>query len=329
MSKRPLVSVLVPTYNYARFLPQAIESVLGQDHSDFELLISDDASQDESASIIQDYAEQDSRIRFQVHSTNLGMVPNWNWCLQNARGKYIKFLFGDDRFTAPHALRKLTEMLENNPSAVLATSARRIINEYSEPITIWDHIRAEGLHHGLEMARKCLFASQNLIGEPSAVLFQASFARRPFNSRYQQIVDLEMWCYLLRSGDLVYTREALCDFRCHQAQQSEANRKLSLGNREQIYLLQDSMNIFLPDELHLSEDNRRDLFSTLFHVRKAKRPSPDARVIEETLMPILGKKWYAAYWLKHRLYRPFDNLHRAWHKHVLKTPRLRVESQPR
>src|ERR1017187_7004523 len=93
----PKVSVLIPNYNHARYLPAAIESVLQQDFRDFELLISDDCSNDGSAGIIASYAAKDSRIRFQIHPANLGMVRNWNWCLAQARGEYMKFLLADDR----------------------------------------------------------------------------------------------------------------------------------------------------------------------------------------------------------------------------------------
>ena len=84
----PSISILLPTYNYARFLPEAIESVLAQDWTDYELLISDDRSTDGSAAIIAAYAARDPRIRFQLQPVNLGMVANWNWCLSQARGEY-------------------------------------------------------------------------------------------------------------------------------------------------------------------------------------------------------------------------------------------------
>src|ERR1035441_7330528 len=103
----PRISVLIPTYNYARYLPEAIESVLEQDLRDLEVLISDDGSTDGSAEVIACYAAKDSRIRFQIHPANLGMVQNWNWCLSAARGEYIKFLFGDDKLASRQALRKL------------------------------------------------------------------------------------------------------------------------------------------------------------------------------------------------------------------------------
>ena len=104
MSPHPKVSVLIPTFRYARFLPAAVDSVLAQEFRDFELLISDDASGDGSAEIIRSYAARDPRIRFHIHPGNIGMVSNWNWCLGEARGDHVKFLFGDDCLVSRLAL---------------------------------------------------------------------------------------------------------------------------------------------------------------------------------------------------------------------------------
>ena len=78
------------------FLPEAIESVLSQEFNDFELIIADDASADESAAVLRSFAERDPRIRLFSHSSNIGMVNNWNFCLKQARGEHIKYVFGDD-----------------------------------------------------------------------------------------------------------------------------------------------------------------------------------------------------------------------------------------
>src|SRR3954453_9924295 len=93
----PKVSVLIPTYNYARYLSEAIESVLEQEFQDYEVVIVDDCSQDESEEVIRRYAARDGRIRFHFNRPNLGMVANWNYCLSLARGEYVQFLFGDDK----------------------------------------------------------------------------------------------------------------------------------------------------------------------------------------------------------------------------------------
>src|ERR1017187_10370589 len=181
----PKVSVLIPTYNYARYLPEAIESVLEQDWRDLELLISDDCSTDASRELIARYAAKDSRIRFQIHPTNLGMVQNWNWCLSEARGEYVKFLFGDDKLASREALGKLLQLLETNPSAALAASARYVVGNKSETLEIWDAFRKPGVYNGAEVITRCLDGAGNLIGEPSAVLFRRRDAAGGVNLRYR------------------------------------------------------------------------------------------------------------------------------------------------
>ena len=74
-----------------------MDSALGRDFSDFQLIISDDCSGDGSAVILGSYAARGARIRIHIHEENVGMVPNWNWCLAQARGEFVKNVFGDDR----------------------------------------------------------------------------------------------------------------------------------------------------------------------------------------------------------------------------------------
>ena len=118
----PRVSVLIPTYRYARYLAEAVNSILSQDFADFELLISDDCSGDGSREIMEAYAARDSRIRIHIHPANIGMVENWCWCLSQARGDFVKYVFGDDRLARTDALEKIAVCAE---VAATSKSARR------------------------------------------------------------------------------------------------------------------------------------------------------------------------------------------------------------
>src|SRR6185369_13911842 len=117
------VSVCIPTYNYGNYIAETIESVLAQNYSDFELLIIDDGSTDRTAEIVDSYARQDPRIRLIVNEVNLGMVENWNSCLEQAKGEYIKFVFGDDLLASPDALGRMTALLDNDNTVSLVCSA--------------------------------------------------------------------------------------------------------------------------------------------------------------------------------------------------------------
>src|SRR3954471_18082642 len=127
----PKISVCIDSFNYGRFLPEAIESVLRQSFEDFEIVILDDCSTDDSFAIANRYASQDNRIRALRNPANLGMVKNRNACLAQARGEYVKWLHADDFLCSPEALGRMTAALDDNKAVSLVASARRIVNEDS------------------------------------------------------------------------------------------------------------------------------------------------------------------------------------------------------
>jgi glycosyltransferase involved in cell wall biosynthesis len=128
----PTVSVCIPTYNYAQFLPDAIESVLDQEFTDFELVISDDASSDETAALVARYAACDSRIRFFRNERNLGMNGNIKRAADLGRGHFVKILCADD-WLVPGCLSRMLAMFSVYPTAVLATGACIITDAEGHP----------------------------------------------------------------------------------------------------------------------------------------------------------------------------------------------------
>lgn len=237
----PKVSICIPTYNYANYIAETIESVLCQTYSDFELLIVDDCSKDNTSEIIEFYARKDTRIKFIVNTINLGMVENWNSCLSLARGEYIKFVFGDDLLASPDAIERMVSLLDSNDAVSLVCSARNIIDKSSQVKQIASHFDT-GLMSGSDVINYCLTKQKNLIGEPSVVMFRKCQAERGFNSAYIQIVDLEMWFYLLEQGMFAYINEPLCSFRIHSQQQTEKNSGTVADRIDVIRLLDDFLD---------------------------------------------------------------------------------------
>jgi glycosyltransferase involved in cell wall biosynthesis len=316
--KRPKISVLIPTYNYACFLSEAIESVLAQDFQDFELLIVDDCSTDNTVEVVRRFCAQDSRVLFSVNSANLGMVNNWNRCLQQASGQYIKFLFGDDKLCHPQALGKMVALLEQYPSVILAAAARVILDEKSKVVDVQRPL-AEGHHDGRKIITDYLMENgKNLVGEPSAVLFRKADAQRGFNPQYKQIVDVEMWFHLLEKGDLAYTREPLCAFRCHPLQQTERNTDTGLAWKEHA--------VFIASHAVRPQFPRETVFPILFHLRHSRRKSSEAASQEmlewqRRLASRWGRGWRWFYWLyclRYRIAKPFRNLAHSTEKRVFR-----------
>ncbi len=305
------VSVLIPTYKYARFLSQTIESILNQSFSDFELIISDDDSQDGSAEIIRDYASRDARIRFKIQSPNLGMVNNWNWCLAQAQGCYIKYVFGDDFLISQDALALLVELIETEPGVRLAASARIIVDGSSTPIEVWNHAGKQGITAGAEMISQCLWHDRNLIGEPSVVLFRKEDAARGFHPDFKQVVDLEFWMHLLRNGNFAYTETPLCAFRRHAEQQTEVNRRTIDGASEHARLLH-----LYSDYFALRPEHDQEIFKRLYRLRKKRNPKEYEIELIKLLSNVLDDKYFT-YWIRYKVMRPFSNVRRSWRKYVL------------
>ncbi len=235
----PKVSVCIPTYNYSRYLPETIESVLNQSYGDYELLVVDDCSTDNSRQVIDKYANKDKRIIIHVNPNNIGMVKNWNLCLKFARGEYIKFLFGDDTLSSDKTLGKMVFELDRNEETALISTARNIIDEKSRILNIASKYKNSRGITGTDIIRDCLVEQKNKIGEPSSVMFRKKHAARGFNESYQQIVDLEMWFHILEQGKFTYIDEPLVSFRTHPFQQTTINLKRTDLCRESFQLLQD------------------------------------------------------------------------------------------
>ena len=243
MNANPKVSVCIPTYNYGRFLPEAIESVLDQRYGNYELIIIDDCSRDDSSAIIEKYSRLDGRIAYHINESNKGMVDNWNLCLQSARGDYIKFLFGDDVMSSERLLEKMVAIFDSRRDIALVASARNVIDEQSRILKVLTGYKGEIGYRGHEIIQDCLLEQKNKIGEPSAVMFRREHACRGFDKRYRQIVDLEMWFHILEKGNFAYIEEPLCSFRIHSDQQTKINiEHVDPDSAESFWLIEDYAN---------------------------------------------------------------------------------------
>ncbi len=219
----PHVTVCIPCYNNARFLAETIESILVQTFADYELLIIDDRSTDGTAEIAAAYAARDQRIRFLVNERNLGMVENWNRCLTEARGEYVKYVFGDDLLCSPGALGRMAGLLDGDSDIALVAASRHVIGPDSRVKHTMSYFPGDLVARGTDVIALSLYEQNNIIGEPSVVMFRRKLAARGFDQRYRQLVDLEMWFHLLEQGKFAFVKEPVCAFREHQEQQTRKN----------------------------------------------------------------------------------------------------------
>ena len=119
--RNPKVSVILPTYNRAPYLTQAIDSIRAQTLKDWELIVVDDASSDTTAQVVRAFAQQDPRIRLCRHSKNQGVAACRNTGLKQAIGTYIAFQ-DDDDISHPERLAKQADYLDNHPHTAIVTA---------------------------------------------------------------------------------------------------------------------------------------------------------------------------------------------------------------
>lgn len=128
MKDTPLVSIGMPVFNGEKFLIRALDSLLAQDYSDFELIISDNGSTDGTEKICRDYASRDIRIRYIRQAYNLGSHENFNFVLRESRGRYFMWAAVDDQWD-PQFIQSLLAGLQNNPTAVGAFCPYQLVED--------------------------------------------------------------------------------------------------------------------------------------------------------------------------------------------------------
>lgn len=128
MSATPRISIGMPVYNGAKWLAPTVESVLSQRFQDIELVISDNASTDDTEALCQAYAARDPRVRYRRNRENVGIANNFNLAFTHARGRYFKWMSCGD-LIAPAFLTRCADLLDRRPEVVLAYPVTRVFSE--------------------------------------------------------------------------------------------------------------------------------------------------------------------------------------------------------
>ncbi len=241
----PLVSICIPTYNGALFLKQALDSILAQTYTHFEVVCSDDQSTDGTWELLEQFK---ATVTFPVsllRHTPSGIGANWNHCVKHANGEYIKFLFQDD-LLHPNCLEKMVSVLQTHPQVAMVASQREILIEDmdTDAVNNWFkycgnlqvELENEMLLYDASFFKDALFTADptNKIGEPTAVMYRKSFVQDvgEFNERYKQILDYEYWYRILKKHTIAILPEKLVSFRLHPAQATQVNLKDDLDEYE-------------------------------------------------------------------------------------------------
>jgi glycosyltransferase involved in cell wall biosynthesis len=136
--RRPLVSIGLPVYNGERFLAEALRSNLEQTVEDLELIVCDNASDDGTAEIVEEFAARDPRVRYHRHKRNLGAAANYNSTVELARGRFFRWTTHDDLVAPTHAERLLEVYDDGPPDLALVYSKTAIIDADGEVVGQYD-----------------------------------------------------------------------------------------------------------------------------------------------------------------------------------------------
>ncbi|MCU1664472.1 MAG: hypothetical protein JWR58_4537 [Pseudonocardia sp.] len=227
------VSVCIPVYNGERFLAETIRSVLDQTYRDFELVILDNASTDDSGAIARSFAEHDSRIRIERNPTTVSQPDNWNRVVQLSTAPLVKDVCADD-LLHPRCLEYQVAPMEADPGLALVASRRHMIDEQSRVIVPRRGLPGlTGVRTGVEVARRVVRNGSNPIGESNNVLFRRDdfFAVGGWRGDRTFIMDLDLWLRLLQYGEFLGLPETLAAFRIGRG-------TVSAENADEIYTQQ-------------------------------------------------------------------------------------------
>ena len=203
----PLISVIMPVYNAAPFVDEAIRSVLAQTFADFELIAIDDASTDTSREILARLT--DPRCRVLSNSSNLGAAETKNRGLTEAHGEFIAFLDADD-LGVPERLARQLDWLRANPAVDVVGSSIEHIDSAGQSLGIFDLSQLE------PRALRSRLLFQNRIAQSSVMLRRAALGTHRFRKEFEPAEDYDLWVRLAAKSNLVVSREVLVRYRLHE-----------------------------------------------------------------------------------------------------------------
>lgn len=231
-----MISVCIPTYNGARYIEACLTSVIGQTYDDFEILVVDDRSTDGTFELLSRFAARETRIRLYGNSRNLGLVANWNRCVELAGREWIKFVFQDDLLHSS-CLERMATAVDDCDRFIAcsrtfqfdATPAPQLRDFYLRNKQLIDN-----LYTGTERVTAEKFSElvvdrigANLVGEPTVTMLHRSVFEQfgGFNESLIMSCDLEYWTRIGIHTGLRFIPEELAVFRVHNQAASATNRR--------------------------------------------------------------------------------------------------------
>jgi glycosyltransferase involved in cell wall biosynthesis len=241
----PAVSIVVPAFNSGRFLGETLRSIQRQSLTDWECVVVDDGSTDDTSAVARRFAGEDPRIRTATtENRGASAARNHGYLLTDPRSSYVTFMDSDDVWL-PHALEALCRRLEVDPRAIGAHGLAERIDEIGMPVSTWSHSAHGRTRLGLEGGRLVVWPldrpttfdvliNGNVLFPPGLVLARRSVYERA--GRFDEAItggeDWDMLIRLSRYGYLSFVDEVILHYRAH-----ESNLGAAAGIAQQAWLV--------------------------------------------------------------------------------------------
>lgn len=219
----PKVSVLVPTFNRAAYVVESLKSILAQSYTDFEVIVIDDCSTDDTP--YQIMALDDVRIRYIRNSENIGLARNYSKALEFSTGEYIQF-FSDDDIMNPECLMENTRAMEYYPSVGLVHSDINIIDAKGIIVSTshwavniwkkWEQVHSRSRKFRKEEYHRYLYRIYNTICLPTVMIRRILLEKVGYmNHQLVMLIDLDYWLKCTLFADVYFVNRKLVNFRIH------------------------------------------------------------------------------------------------------------------
>ena len=253
----PTVSVIVPNYNHAGFLRQRIETIFGQTFQDFELILLDDCSTDESPAILREYAS-DPRVRVEFNDINSGSTfRQWNKGVRLAKGNYVWIAESDD-YAGPRFLERLVALLDADPNVMIAYCRSWRVNDsgtldgFADPLLPESDLPRWSTDFRSDGHEECrnYFVVANVVRNASSAVFRKAAYERVggADENLRLCGDWKVWAAMSLCGSMTYLSEPLNYYRLHAGSVWGQSRDSALESAEVLHVVRWVMDQATPTD---------------------------------------------------------------------------------
>jgi len=232
----PKVSVCIPAYNGRVYLKRTMDSVLQQSISDWELVICDDASTDDTRDVCRSF--QDRRVRYLRFDRNGGQAVNWNRCINAADGEYIILLHQDD-FLEPTYLQRAVEVLDANRDVGLVHCSVQHVDASGDPVSLQRLYDQDRVEPGVGLWRQLIV--RGCVVNPAGVMVKKRVYEvvGPFTTEIAWGIDWHMWIRVALRFDVAYLADTLASYRQHAQSGTAAVAAAARNGSDERWVIED------------------------------------------------------------------------------------------